>query len=80
MEIKRYRKTVGQRGHRSNGYVRICNTLGGAMRNDTVLSVLGIRNQDVIRMIRGQRGCGTGIHGVRSGVELCLYEELCKGI
>ena len=50
------------------------------MRNDTVLSVLGIRNQDVIRMIRGQRGCGTGIHGVRSGVELCLYEELCKGI
>ena len=30
------------------------------MRNDTVLSVLGIRNQDVIRMIRGQRGCGTG--------------------
>ena len=39
------------------------------MHNDTVLSVLGIRNQDVIRMIRGRRGCGTGIHGVRSGVE-----------
>ena len=71
MEIKRYRKTVGQRGRTLNGCVRICNALEGAMHDDTVLPVLGIRNEDVCtyKYDQGERRCGTGIHGVRSGVE-----------
>ena len=41
-----------------------------------VLPVLGIRKQDVCtyKYDQGERGCGTGIHGVQSGVE-----ELVEG-
>ena len=37
----------------------------------TILPVLGIRNEDVCtyKYDQGERRCGTGIHGVRSGVE-----------